>query len=242
VSIYGRLVDVPLQEKRKVFDTNFWGVVHGCKAAVRHLKERGGAIINVGSEASVHPLPLQGIYSASKHAVKAYNDALRMELEKEGIPVSVTLIKPSAINTPFTAHAANHMEQDPDLPPPLYAPEVVARAIVSCAERPIASLFVGGSGVVFALLETVFPRLTERLNERTLFDLQKAKQPKHRDEGLMSRPKHEGDLYGDSPRRMRRSSLYTEAALHPVKTGAIAAGMGGLLIGAALRSMRKRAS
>jgi len=70
VSVYGRLVDVPIADKRRVFDTNFWGVVHGCKAAVRHLRGRGGAIINIGSVLSEFSVPLQGIYSASKHAVK----------------------------------------------------------------------------------------------------------------------------------------------------------------------------
>jgi NAD(P)-dependent dehydrogenase (short-subunit alcohol dehydrogenase family) len=95
ISVYGRLTEVPLEDKRRVFDVNFWGVVHGCRAAVPHLRERGGAIINIGSEVSDRAIPLQGIYSASKHAVKAYTDALRMELEEQNAPVSVSLVKPA---------------------------------------------------------------------------------------------------------------------------------------------------
>src|SRR5205085_11602271 len=95
---YGNLIDTPLEEKRRVFDVNFWGLVHGCRAAIPHLGTRGGAIINLGSVASDVAIPLLGIYSASKQAVKAYTDALRMELQKEGAPVSITLIKPSSIN------------------------------------------------------------------------------------------------------------------------------------------------
>jgi short-subunit dehydrogenase len=76
-----------MAEKRRVFETNFWGVVYGCKAAVNHLSARGGCIINIGSEVSDMAIPLQGIYSASKHAVKGYTDALRMELEHDAIPV-----------------------------------------------------------------------------------------------------------------------------------------------------------
>ena len=69
----------------------------------------------------------QGIYSASKHAVKGFTDALRMELEKEGAPVSVTLIKPNAVDTPYPAHAKNYLDAQASVPPPVYAPDVVAR-------------------------------------------------------------------------------------------------------------------
>jgi NAD(P)-dependent dehydrogenase (short-subunit alcohol dehydrogenase family) len=99
VSIYGKLTEIPLADKRRLFDTNFWGVVHGCRSAVRHLRERGGAIINIGSIVSDRAVPLQSIYSASKHAVQGYTDGLRMELEHEKLPISVTLVKPSAIDT-----------------------------------------------------------------------------------------------------------------------------------------------
>jgi NAD(P)-dependent dehydrogenase (short-subunit alcohol dehydrogenase family) len=103
--MYGRLVDQPIEEKRKLFDINFWGVVYGCKAAVEHMRARGGTIINVGSEVSDRAVPLLGIYSASKHAVRAYTDTLRMELEHDAIPIWVSLVKPGPIDTPFPQHA-----------------------------------------------------------------------------------------------------------------------------------------
>ena len=87
VSIYGKLTDIPLADKRRLFDVNFWGVVNGCRTAVRLMRDHGGTIINVGSEVSDRAIPLQGIYSASKHAVKGYTDALRMELEHEELPI-----------------------------------------------------------------------------------------------------------------------------------------------------------
>src|SRR5690348_15497520 len=99
VSIYGKLTDIPLADKRRLLDVNFWGVVNGCRTAVRLMRDHGGTIINVGSEVSDRAIPLQGIYSASKHAVKGYTDALRMELEHEELPIFVTLVKPSAIDT-----------------------------------------------------------------------------------------------------------------------------------------------
>jgi NADP-dependent 3-hydroxy acid dehydrogenase YdfG len=81
IGLYGRLEEVDTADKRRLFDVNFWGVVNGCKAAVRAMRQRGGgAIINIGSVESDRALPLHGIYAASKHAVKAYSDTLRMEL------------------------------------------------------------------------------------------------------------------------------------------------------------------
>lgn len=105
VSIYGKLEDVAVEDFHRLFDTNFWGVVYGSLIAARNLKINGGAIINIGSTLSDRAIPIQGMYCASKHAVKGFTDALRMELEAENAPISVTLIKPSAIDTPYKEHA-----------------------------------------------------------------------------------------------------------------------------------------
>ncbi len=114
VGMYGPLLDIKTEDSRRLFDTNFWGVVYGSLEAARHLRERtgpyGSAIINVGSEVSDRATPLLGMYSASKHAVKGFTDALRMELEHDGAPISVSLVKPSAIDTPFPQHARNYLE------------------------------------------------------------------------------------------------------------------------------------
>ena len=104
VSIYGKIEEIPIEDMRRLFDTNFWGLVYGSLEAAKHLRKFGGAIIQIGSEVGDRAIPLQGIYSASKHAVKGFTDAFRMELEKEGAPISVTLIKPAAIDTPYPHH------------------------------------------------------------------------------------------------------------------------------------------
>ena len=89
LSIYGRLEEIREEDARRLFDINFWGVVHGSMTALPYLKTQGGALINLGSEVSEAVIPLQGIYSASKHAVKGFTDALRVELEDvEKAPVS----------------------------------------------------------------------------------------------------------------------------------------------------------
>src|SRR5690554_6834496 len=107
ISVYGLMERVPIEDQRRVFETNFWGVVHGSRVAVEHLGARGGAIINIGSVLSDIAFPLQGMYSASKHAVKGFTDALRLEVEEQRLPIAVTLVKPGAIDTPYRQHAAN---------------------------------------------------------------------------------------------------------------------------------------
>jgi len=184
ISVYGRLTDVPLEDKRRLFDVNFWGVIHGCRAAVRHLRSRGGAIINIGSEVSERAVPLQGMYSASKHAVKAYTDALRMEIEKDGWPISISLVKPGPTNTMFIDHARTYMDKDPELPSPLYAPEEVAHAILKCAERPIRDVTVGGMTKMNVMMGLAAPRMTDYYMERKFFDAQKKKYETGRPDAL----------------------------------------------------------
>ena len=217
LSIYGKLADIPLDDKRRLFDINFWGVVHGCRTAVRLMKDRGGVLINIGSEVSDVAIPLQGIYSASKHAVKGYTDALRMELEHDRIPIAVTLVKPSAINTPYPEHARSYLEDGvPALPPPIYAPEVVAEAILHCAERPVRDIIVGGAGRVQVAMGHLAPRLTDAFMERAMFNQQKGHDRTHQAEGNLYRPQRDGRAHGPYRGHVMKSSAYTRAALSDV--------------------------
>src|SRR5829696_5207940 len=220
VSIYGRILDTPFEDMRRLYETIFWGVVYGSVVAAEILRQRGGALINVGSTVSDRAIPLQGVYSSSKHAVKGFTDALRMELEEEGAPVSVTLVKPAAIDTPYTKHAKNFLEKEPAVPPPVYAPEVVAEAILHCAETPERDVFAGGGGKAFSVMEKYMPRLGDKVMEHFIFDAQQQREPAH--------PRGDAGLYEASgdPMYVSESSLYTKASLHPVLTGALFAGAG----------------
>lgn len=156
------LEEVTIGDHRQLFETNFWGTVYGSRVAVAHLKNRGGTLINIGSVLSDRAVPLQGMYSASKHAVKGFTDALRMELEKEDAPVFVSLIKPAAIDTPYIEHAKNYLAEAPRNPPPVYAPELVAEAILHCAQVPKRDLVVGGGGKMISELGQHAAGLTDK--------------------------------------------------------------------------------
>ena len=211
IGMYGKLTDTPLADKRRLFEVDFWGVVHGCRTAVRLMRVGGGAIVNVGSVASDRAVPLLGIYSAAKHAVKGYTEALRMELEKDGIPISVSLIKPASINTPFIEHARSHMEDEPELIPPVYPPEEAARAILKCAERPIRDVLVGGAAKFLSGMGQMAPRTMDAYLEATAFAQQKRGETNDQADALDG-PQRDGRRRGPTTRFTMRRSAYTRLA------------------------------
>lgn len=241
VSIWGRLQDVSEEDNKRLFDTNFWGLVNGSLAAARHLEARGGAIINLGSVASDVALPLQGMYCASKHAVKGFTDALRIELEEKGAPVVVTLIKPGAIDTPFPHHARNYTDREPQLPPPVYAPDEVANAILRAAVSPHRDIYVGGYAKAMSLANRFVPRLLDWAGTHQVAS-QLSREPARNPSGALHRSAgDEGRTRGGHPGYVMGSSLYTRGALNPVARS-FAVGLAGLaalaFLGAGRRGRR----
>lgn len=239
VGIFGKSEDVSTEDMRRLFEVNFWGVVHGSMIAARHLKMRGGALINMGSETSDRAVPLLGIYSASKHAVKGFTDSLRTELEEEGAPVSVTLIKPASVDTMFVAHAKNYLDVEPQLPPPVYAPEVAAEAVLYAAEHPVRDLYVGSRARLSGAGAHHMPGLLDKGMKRFMIPMMKTDRPP-RDREDNNLHTHSTDLMersgaGKAPREI---SVYTSAVTHPRTTGAVMVGTGLAL--AALLRMRRR--
>ena len=239
-SIYGRIMDVPIDDLRRLFETNVWGVVNGSRIAVEHLRESGGALINVGSEVSDAPIPLQGMYSSSKHAVKGFTDALRMELEADKLPISVTLIKPTAINTPFPENAKNYLPYEPQLPPPVYAPELVAEAILYSAENPTRDFFVGEMAKAHSSMALNAPRLFDKMNESMIDSMQNSGEPAHlnRPDGLYETNSNLRER-GAEDRFTLEESVYQQAKIHPLITGGILLG-GGFVLASWLGSRKTR--
>jgi short-subunit dehydrogenase len=167
VSIFGRIDAVSEEDNRRLFDTNFWGVVNGSLVALPHLKASRGALINVGSEVSDAVVPLQGMYSASKHAVKGFTDALRVELEHvDKTEIAISLIQPTAVNTPYPEHAANYMDCEPKLPTPQIEADQVAKAILDAASHHRRDVTVGSMAVMNTLTARLAPALSDRMTAK----------------------------------------------------------------------------
>jgi short-subunit dehydrogenase len=239
VTIFGRHSDVPLEDQRRLFDTNYWGTVHGSLAAAAHLREHGGAIINIGSEASDGPLPLQSAYAASQHAIKGFTDSLRLELEQEKAPVSVTLVKPAGLDTPLVTHAKNFLDVEPRFPPPLYDPALAADAILFAAEHPRRDLFVGGAAKAFSAAAYHAPHTFDRFMSRFMGRAQQSRHP--------AGPIDDNALYGGGSGMQERtgnraalqSCPYTSTARHPLLATALVVGASAAMA-AVLQSRRGR--
>jgi len=234
-SVFGRITEVPVADEQAVFAVNLWGTVYGMKEAVAHLRNKGGALINVGSEVSDHAVPLQAAYSASKHAIKAYTDALRIEIADEKLPISVTLIKPTGIATPFFEHAKNYMKQEPIAPAPMYAPEVVAEAILYAAETPTRDFLVGDSAVLNSALGRFAPSLNDKVMKAAGFKGQQdSRAPKPGHHQALEQASGTLQERGDYDVTVMEASLYNKAAMAPRWTVAAAA-LAGVALVTALR-------
>lgn len=164
VSIYGRLDEVSEADSRRLFDINYWGAVNGSLIALRYLKQTGGALINVGSEVSDAVIPLQGMYAASKHALKGFTDALRVEIQElDQTPVAITLVQPTAVDTPFPEHARNYLAREPMLPSPRIEPVRVAEAILEACEHATRDVRVGMMAVVNTIVAKNMAHLSDKI-------------------------------------------------------------------------------
>ena len=225
-AIYGPIRETTLEDQHRLFETNYWGVVNGSLIAVEHLKARpyGGTIINVGSVLGDAPMPVQGIYSASKHAVKGFTNALRMELIREKAPIAITLIKPAAVDTPYLKHARNLTGYAVQNPQPVYSARVVADTILWCATHKIREITVGGGGRVISSFYALLPGLAEPIFARfapvAMRDRGSAYQPY--DDGLYD-PTEDGlDEKVHYP-MVRQFSALAEVRKHPgISAGALA--------------------
>ena len=239
--MYGRLDEVPLEDQRRLFDVTYWGVVHGTLIAAERLKRSGGAIINVGSVLGEIAIPYQGAYCAAKFAVKGFTEAFRREAEAEHQPISLTLIKPAAVNTPFTDHARNRMDSPGTRnPPPAYDPHLVARAIVHACATPVRDLTIGGAGGVSLVLANIFaPRVmdwvTARVGHASMTTKDKGDEAQ-RDN--LYEPRDDLSANSSLHPLTRKTSLALEAQLHPGAT--LAVGAAAVAFALAARSGQRR--
>jgi NAD(P)-dependent dehydrogenase (short-subunit alcohol dehydrogenase family) len=212
VTVYGRVEEITEEEYQRVLQVNVMGQVHGTRAALPHLRARGGgAVIGIGSVESYRAVPLHAPYTMSKFAVRAFYDTLRIELAEEGAPIGVTTILPVGIDTPFFEHARSHGDRLPKPPPPIYAPEVVAAAVVRAAERPTREVPVGGPAVAFLLGQRFSPALTDALMAAggMLSKAQLSRRPDDSRDNLDTPMPGTGRTRGARPTLALRHSLFT---------------------------------
>lgn len=231
VALYAPFEETTPEEFKRVIEVNLVGQAYGAMAALPHLRRTGrGALIHISSVAARRSLPLQSAYCAAKHGIDGFLESLRVELQHEGVPISVTNIMPAGINTPLFAKARTRLGVKPQPMPPVYEPTHVAEAILFAAEHPSRDLVVGGAAQAFLLGQRISPTVMDGVINQIGFKLQKTDEPRSveaPDNLYNAIPGHDR-VKGEFGDMTRKSSLYTWLETHPqarlALTGAALAG------------------
>ena len=219
VSIYATVEQLEPDEMRRLIEVNLLGVMYGSRVAVQLMRPRGrGTIINVGSVLSDRAVQLQSAYSASKHGIAGFSEALRLELQQDS-GIDVVLIQPSSINTPFFTWARSRFGVKPQPIPPVYEPSAVAEVIAHAAEHGGREIVVGGAGKLLSLGQWLSPSLVDRylLQGGRGFRQQLTDKPDDRIDNLFEPSVGAGRTTGDFEGPTRPDSMYTRVfELHPL--------------------------
>jgi short-subunit dehydrogenase len=172
-SVFSRAIDMDAEEFRRVTEVNYLGYVHGTLAALRRMIPRDrGTVVQVSSAVAFRGLPLQSAYSGSKSAIVGFTEAVRGELIHDRSRVEVTMVHMPALNTPQFEWSRSRMPRRPQPVPPIYQPEVAARAVWWAAHHRRRSLWVGFSTIKAILGNRLAPALLDRYLGHRSFDAQ----------------------------------------------------------------------
>jgi NADP-dependent 3-hydroxy acid dehydrogenase YdfG len=199
-AVLAEVSDTSPEEFKRVTEVTYLGSVHGVQTALRRMLPRdAGVIVQVGSALSRRGIPLQATYCGSKHAIKGFADSLRAELISNGSQVKLTMVQLPGLNTPQFNWVRTRLNRHPQPVPPIYQPEVAARAVVYAAEHPRRELWVGGSTVYTILGEKLASGVMDRYLGRTNEKAQQADlviDPASRDDNLFSPPSGDPGAHG----------------------------------------------
>lgn len=218
-AVWAAFEDTTETEWERVIQVNLNGTMYAAKAALPYLKQAGqGAFIAISSVEAEAGLPYQSAYAASKHGVRGLLDILRLELRHEGVPVTITNIMPSSINTPIFNNARTKLGVKPVAIGFMYQPHLVAQAILHAAEHPTPEIIVGGAGKLFSLMKRFAPAGADAFLLATAFQGQRTDERKSADAptNLFAPETDDPRIEGDFGNKARGTSAQTWLATRPV--------------------------
>jgi NAD(P)-dependent dehydrogenase (short-subunit alcohol dehydrogenase family) len=178
VSVFSPVLKMPAAEFRRVTDVTYLGVVHGTLAALRYMAPRNrGTIVQVGSALAYRGIPLQSAYCAAKHAVQGFTESLRCELLHDGSQVHLTMVQLPALNTPQFGWVKSRLPHNAQPVPPIFQPEVAARAIYYAAHSRRREINVGWPTVKAVWGNTIAPGVADWYLARMGYDAQQTSEP-----------------------------------------------------------------
>lgn len=232
VSVLAPVDETTPEEYRRVLEVNFLGAVHGTLAALEQMRPRdAGTIIQIGSALAYRSIPLQSAYCASKAAMRAFTDSLRCELLHEKSRIRVVMVQLPAVNTPQFEVVRNKLGGHARPVPPVYQPEVIARAVLRAVDRPRREVWIGGSILGAIVGQRLVPGLLDRYLARRAWRAQvtRALPPTRRDNLYLALPGDRG-AHGSFDDEARAHSVQARLRAHAVL---VAAGIAALALGAA---------
>lgn len=244
-TVFAPFGEIEPDEYRRVTEVSYLGFVHGTMAALARMAPRDrGTIVQVGSALGARAIPLQSAYCGAKHAINGFTESLRCELLHDHSKVKVTLVQLPAVNTPQFSWVRSRLPLHPQPVPPIYQPEVAARAVVRAARRPQHKEYlVGASTVATVVAQKFVPVLLDRYLARTGYASQQTETlPPEREDNLFAPldgpPGSDRGTHGEFDARSHGHSAQQWAAAHRVGTSSIALGAAALL--ASARRWRRR--
>lgn len=173
VSVFSPAVEMTPEEYRRVIEVNYLGYVHGTLAALRHMRPRNaGVIVQIGSALAYRSIPLQSAYCASKAAIRGFTDSLRSELHRERSRVVITMLQLPAVNTPQFEVVRNRLPKHPQPVPPIYQPEVIAKATVHAVLHPKREMWIGWNTIKAIVGQRLIPGYLDRYLARAAWESQ----------------------------------------------------------------------
>lgn len=231
-SVFAPFATITPEEFRRVTEVTYLGFVYGTMAALARMRPRdAGTIVQVGSALAVRSIPLQSAYCGAKHAINGFTESLRTELLHENSNIHVTVVQMPALNTPQFSWVRSRLPNRPQPVPPIYQPEIAARAITFAADHPNRKHYWAGISTAATILgQRLMPALLDRYLARTGYDSQQTdepaddQQPDNLFSPLDDAAGTDHGAHGKFDNRAHRHSPQQWLAQHAAPVGAVAAG------------------
>jgi NAD(P)-dependent dehydrogenase (short-subunit alcohol dehydrogenase family) len=228
VSVFSPVKEMTADEYRRVTEVTYLGVVYGTLSALKRMLPRdSGVIVQVGSALAYRGIPLQSAYCAAKHAVQGFHDSLRSELIHDKSNVRVTMVQLPALNTPQFSWVRSRLPGKPQPVPPIFQPEIAARAIVYAAHSDRREIYIGWPTVKAIVGDKIAPGFLDHYLADMAYEGQQMSEPvdPNRQDNLWEPVPGDHGAHGEFDDRARRASLQAWATTHRRSLALAAAGL-----------------
>jgi NAD(P)-dependent dehydrogenase (short-subunit alcohol dehydrogenase family) len=242
VSVFALFTDIAPEEFRRVTDVTYHGYVNGTRAALARMLPRDrGVIVQVGSALAYRGIPAQSAYCGAKHAIEGFTESIRCELLHYHSEVRIGIVQLPAVNTPQFDWVLSRLPRRAQPVPPIYQPEVIARAVVHMADRPRREMWLTGRTILAIVGNRLVPGYLDRRLGREGVAAQQTDEPADpgRPANLWESVPGDHGAHGAFDDRSRTRSVAVWASLH--RRPLTIAGLGSLAAGAAMGITRRLA-